>query len=303
MAACREACSLYQIQNNPESALIAPVALIALIAASTGAQWNKLRGVTAAYQYSCTLLRIQLGNQTIELLGILDIDIVQTLHNVTGTQAGCCSHADSRLNQYAVFDLQLFLLCIAQITDDQAQGVWHSLLLGLLLFDLGGLVRFELHDSQTNIACAAFTPDVDRRTRTWLDVSDHARQIARFFNRGAVELEDDVPGFQTALISRTARFDTLHHRALRLGQAQRLCHIFCHFADLHTNTTARHAPACLQLIGNPQRLVNRHCEGDSHEATGTTIDLRVDTDDLALEIDQRPTGITGIHCNVGLNQG
>ena len=55
---------------------------------------------------------------------------------------------------------------------------------------------------------------------------------------------------------------------------------------------------CAHVVGH----VDRDGERDAHVAAAAAVDLRVDADDFAVEIEQRAAGVAGIHRDVGLDE-
>ena len=50
------------------------------------------------------------------------------------------------------------------------------------------------------------------------------------------------------------------------------------------------------------RDVDRDRERQAHVAAGAAVDLRVDADHFAVEIEQRAAGVAGVHRDVGLDE-
>src|SRR5207237_10558593 len=75
------------------------------------------------------------------------------------------------------------------------------------------------------------------------------------------------------------------------------------FLDLTPDPTARHTPFLLYLFGDVDRPVDRDRKCKTHGPAGPAVDHRVDTDDLALQVEQGATGVAGIDRNIGLDIG
>ena len=64
-----------------------------------------------------------------------------------------------------------------------------------------------------------------------------------------------------------------------------------------------HLAGAHQLRAHVVGHVDGDGERDAHVAAAAAVDLRVDADHFAVEIEQRATGVAGIHRDVGLDEG
>ncbi|MPN28146.1 hypothetical protein SDC9_175585 [bioreactor metagenome] len=58
-----------------------------------------------------------------------------------------------------------------------------------------------------------------------------------------------------------------------------------------------------QLLLHVHGNIDRDRERQTHEPPSAAIDLRVDPDDLAFQVEQRPAGVTRIDRDIGLDEG
>ncbi len=54
-------------------------------------------------------------------------------------------------------------------------------------------------------------------------------------------------------------------------------------------------PGGAQFVHHPHDLVDGDGQGNAHEAAAARNDLRVDADDLALQVEQRAARVAGVH--------
>src|SRR5690606_8895051 len=76
-----------------------------------------------------------------------------------------------------------------------------------------------------------------------------------------------------------------------------------YFLNQHTQPAPTDEALLFQLADHIHRHINVNCKGNSHETTGTGIDLRVDSDHFAVKIEKGTTRVAGIDGHVGLNKG
>ncbi|MNJ41517.1 hypothetical protein D3C77_364430 [compost metagenome] len=128
------------------------------------------------------------------------------------------------------------------------------------------------------------------------------RQVGRHDDRLTVHAQDHVTHLQATLGCR-AIFQHLGYQGTgRLVQAKGFSQVLVDLLDHHAQPAAADLAVFLELVGYIQRNVDRDGERQAHEATGTREDLRVDTHHLAVHVEQRATGVTGVDRNVGLDE-
>ena len=76
-----------------------------------------------------------------------------------------------------------------------------------------------------------------------------------------------------------------------------------HILDQHPQPAAHDAAVLPQLPIDIDDHIDRHGERHAHEAPGAAVNLRVDPDDLALEVEQGAAGVAWIDGHIGLNEG
>src|SRR5581483_3830581 len=65
---------------------------------------------------------------------------------------------------------------------------------------------------------------------------------------------------------------------------------------------AMHRAAAFQLLDNAHGDIDRNRERHAHEGAGAAVDLRIDADDFALQVEQRSAGVAGVDGHVGLQK-
>jgi hypothetical protein len=76
-----------------------------------------------------------------------------------------------------------------------------------------------------------------------------------------------------------------------------------HVLDQHAEPAAADPPLFLELLDHVHGDIDGDREGQPHEAAGAAVDLGIDADHLAVEVEQRPAGVAGIDGDVGLDEG
>ena len=146
-------------------------------------------------------------------------------------------------------------------------------------------------------------PHVELRFTARLDVRDDARQLRGALHILTVHGEDHIAGLQAALVAGTTFFHRADERASWTIEAERFGELRVHFLDGHANAAAAHTAGLDQLALDAPRDVDGNGEREAHEAAGAAVNLRVDANHFTREIEQRPTGIAGVHRDVGLDEG
>src|SRR5690606_19726349 len=124
--------------------------------------------------------------------------------------------------------------------------------------------------------------------------ADGVAQVRGALDRLTIHRDDDVAGLNPRLFrGRTGR-DALHHRTVAHLELQRFHDVGRHVGDLHTEHAAAHFTVFDQLIHHRLRHVDRHGETDADVAARWRDDGGVDADQVAVEVDQCTTGVTGV---------
>src|SRR5690606_7151363 len=207
------------------------------------------------------------------------------------------------LYQRPALDMQLGALLRAEVGDAETERIARRPRCGRLAIRCARLaIGLHLADRDGQVMILATAPDANVGLRSGRGAADDAREVARALDLAAIETDDDVADLDPGLLGRPARLDATHQGASGLRQAQRFGHPPGHLRDPHADAPAHDPAARLELFGDAHRRVDRDREGDSHEAAGPAVDLRVDADDLALHVDQGPARIPGIDGHVGLDE-
>ena len=89
---------------------------------------------------------------------------------------------------------------------------------------------------------------------------------------------------------------------MSLLQPERVGRLLGDFLNLHADPSARHASLFLQLLDRVHRDVDRDCERETHVPARARINERVDADNLAAHVEQRPARVAGVDRDVGLDE-
>jgi len=87
-----------------------------------------------------------------------------------------------------------------------------------------------------------------------------------------------------------------------LVQAEGLGQFWGDLLNQHAQPAARNLAAAFELVHHVHRHIDGNREGQTLIAAGAAVNLRVDADHLAVEIEQRPAGVAGIDGGVGLDE-
>src|SRR5688572_24621071 len=121
-------------------------------------------------------------------------------------------------------------------------------------------------------------------------------------NRFAVELGDDVPGFDSRLLGRTTRRDISYQRPRVVLQVELLSQGWVHILDVDAHETAHHPALLDEAFHYRAREVDWNCKTDAVIATAATENRSVDADQASFGIDQRATGIARVDRRVSLDE-
>src|SRR6202040_175562 len=95
--------------------------------------------------------------------------------------------------------------------------------------------------------------------------------------------------------------DAGHERPARRLHAQALGNLVVHLLDAHAEPANPGLAVFAQLLDHRQRRLHRPGETDTDRPAGGRDDRRVDADDFALEVEQRPARVAAVDRGVGLN--
>ncbi len=119
----------------------------------------------------------------------------------------------------------------------------------------------------------------------------------------SIDAGDDIAGFQTRLLARAAGIHRTDQCAVRRAQAEGQRQLLANILHRDADAAANHLAVLLQLLFDVQGQIDRNGERHAHIAAGTAINLRIDADHFAIDVEQRAAGIPGIHGRIGLNEG
>src|SRR5262249_1106431 len=137
---------------------------------------------------------------------------------------------------------------------------------------------------------------IDRRTR------DDVRQIVRVADLFTVELDDAIPAFDTGVTGGPAFGDVGDERAARLVHTERFGDLGSNLLDKDAEIASRDFPLALELRQQLLHQIHGNREADPDVAARAAVYRRIDSHDLAADVDERSAGITGINRGVGLDE-
>src|SRR5437764_215581 len=145
-------------------------------------------------------------------------------------------------------------------------------------------------------------PDLQLHAGARGDGRDLHRQLAGVLERGAVELEDHVAGFDSGVLRRPALLHARHQRPFGLRQAEGVRQSLGDGLDHHAELAAGDVAGGLQLLAHLHGDIDRDGERHAHVAAAAAVDLRVDAHDLAAHVEQLAAGVTRVDRHVGLDE-
>ena len=153
--------------------------------------------------------------------------------------------------------------------------------------------------SRTVTVCAASVAHhLQARQRARAAPRDFADDLVVVRHALVVDAGDEIVGAQSRAMAGRAAGHVLHERALRRGEPQRALQVGIDVRQRHAHVAARHPPFGLELRENRSRFVDRHREAD---VARPLADRRVDADDFAAAVDERPAAVAEVDRGVGLN--
>src|SRR5215472_6462100 len=132
--------------------------------------------------------------------------------------------------------------------------------------------------------------------------ADAVAQIAAASHRRAVDRDDDVIGPQSSALGRRAGLDAGDYRSLGAPGVERQREIGGQVLDRDADAPVPDLTVIDQLVHDAAGHVDRDGEADPDIDAGGSDNCGVDADDPALQVDERPAGVTRIDRSVGLDE-
>src|SRR5262249_19915470 len=108
---------------------------------------------------------------------------------------------------------------------------------------------------------------------------------------------------QPRLRCRAVRIDRADQGACWIFQTEGVRKGLAHVLYSHAKATSSHMTHVNQLVFDSGGNVDRNGEGQPLKSAIPAIDLRVDADYLALQVEQGPTGVARVDRNISLQKG
>src|SRR5260221_13069593 len=137
----------------------------------------------------------------------------------------------------------------------------------------------------------AFANDGDIDILADRRMGDDTRQVLHLLDVLAVELDDDVAGFDSRGLRRPLFVDAGHKCAARRLDIEAVGDIVSPLLDAHAEPAAPRLAVLAEVIDNGHRGLGRHREPDADGDARGGDDRRGDTDHLAFEIAQLTTRV------------
>src|SRR5260221_3594642 len=131
----------------------------------------------------------------------------------------------------------------------------------------------------------AFANDGDIDILADRRIGDDTRQVLHLLDVLAVELDDDVAGFDSRGLRRPLFVDAGNKCAARRLDIEAVGDVVSHLLDAHTEPAAPRLAVLAELIDNGHPGLGRHREPESDGTAGVSDDRRVDTHQLAFEVE------------------
>ena len=132
--------------------------------------------------------------------------------------------------------------------------------------------------------------------------ADFIAQVRDPVHRLAVHFQHHVAGLEPRFIGGAFRQHIGDHHALAALHLEGAGQFLGEILNGHAEHPAAYFAVLDQLVHNVHRHVGGDGEADAHIAAGGGEDGGVDTDQLAVEIDQRAAGVARVNGGVGLNK-
>ena len=193
----------------------------------------------------------------------------------------------------------------AQPVEDHAVVIGHGggfviLAEHLLLTHLVG--RGALSDGHVQGAALPVADQVDRNGLAGRDSRDEEGQGLFGRHVAPVHAKDDIAGLNPGPFRAFAGLDGLDDFAARPFDAERRRQIVGDRGDADAEIAARHVFPAPKLLDDRRRIFGRNGKTDPDIHAGRREDLRIDTDDVALHVEERATGVSAIDRGVGLQE-
>ena len=128
---------------------------------------------------------------------------------------------------------------------------------------------------------------------------DFGHELLRSFNLILIDGDDDVAAPQSGLFSGRIGHDVAHDRSLFFGHAVRLGELLRQRLDVHAEPSASHLPVLYEIVHDLFRHIHRDGEADSLREG---YNGRIDSDHLAVQIDEGPAAVSGVDRRIGLEE-
>src|SRR5262249_28386755 len=113
------------------------------------------------------------------------------------------------------------------------------------------------------------------------------RQVPHFPHVLAIELNDDIAGFDTGRLGRTLVVDARHQSTTRRLDAETLGNLVTYLLDAHTEPAAAHLLEFPQLVDNRYHRLRRHCKTNPDRTARWRNDRGIYADHLTAQVKQR----------------
>src|SRR5690606_7903744 len=153
------------------------------------------------------------------------------------------------------------------------------------------LLRGVLHllDGYLKLALFSLAPDAEHRLCARLELGHGDGELVRSFDRLIVDLQNHITCFQARFGCRALRLDRAHQRTAWLVEPEYFGQLGVHILDGHADAPTHHASCFDELFAHIHGHIDWDGGREPHVATRAAEDHRIDTDDLAIHVEQRAT--------------
>ena len=204
-----------------------------------------------------------------------------------------------RRHQHALFVLaQVAALFVAEVGDGNAQARIAVLVHGG--DRLGG--GFEPGDGGLDFQRFAVAQDGHGHGLAHRRHADHPRQLRGVLDRFAAVAQDHIALLEAGAGRRAVWQDLRHQRAARSVELERLGQIVVDRLQQHAEPAAGDLAGRLHLLDDLYRQLDGNGERQPHVAAGAAVNLRVDADHLAAQVEQGAAGTAGVDRDIALDE-
>ena len=133
-------------------------------------------------------------------------------------------------------------------------------------------------------------------------IADQGRQVGGEVDFVAVEADHDIAHFKPGRLGGAVRQHLRDQRAMRVIHLEGFGQFPGDILDQDAQPAPGNAPVVAQLPVNALHDIGRDREREAHKAARAAVDLRIDADDLTLQVKQRAARIARIDRDIGLNK-